>query len=189
MKSMPDRGLLNIEGKNVRLRTLSSPDVTENYVAWLNDEDTMRYLEYPCGSATLENVTEYISQYENSSSAILLGIYSCENDMHIGNIKLDPIDWKHERAVVGILVGEKSARGHGVGREAMRLCLGIAFDMMNLHRVELGVTEDNVAAIRCYESLGFVLEGRHRDGTKRADGFVDNLHYGMLVDEFAAQRS
>ena len=189
MSRMPDKVALKVEGGSVRLRPLTSSDASESYVSWLNDEDTMRYLEYPCGSATLANVDEYISRYENAESSVLLGIYIRDSDIHVGNIKLDPIDWRHDRAVVGILVGEESARGHGIGTEAMQLCLNLAFDVLKLDRVELGVTADNTAAIRCYESLGFVMEGHQRDGTRRSDGFVDNLHYGMLADEFRAQHS
>lgn len=184
---IPDRASLLIEGELVRLQPLVRSDASDRYVAWLNDPDTMRHLEYPCGDATIAGVEDYIARYENAADALLLGIYLRDNGVHVGNVKLGPILWNHRRAVTGILIGEPSARGRGVGGEAIRLCLDIAFNILKLHRVELGLTEDNVAAARCYEEAGFVQEGRLRDATRRTDGFVDDLYYSILADEYAAR--
>ena len=48
------------------------------------------------------------------------------------------------------------------GRETVRLALGYAFDVLELHRVGLRVVAYNEQAIRCFRACGFVVEGRGR---------------------------
>lgn len=102
----------------------------------------------------------------------------------IGLVHLSSIDWISRVAEFGIIVGEKSARGKGVGREATALMLGYGFRTLNLNRIWLRVTEANAAAISVYERLGFKQEGTLRSGFF-ADGALQNvLVMGLLADEW-----
>ena len=56
----------------------------------------------------------------------------------------------------------------------MRTACRVAFDVMNLHRVELTVYDWNPRAIRVYEKVGFQREGVLRDGIFKA-GRWNNL--------------
>jgi RimJ/RimL family protein N-acetyltransferase len=67
--------------------------------------------------------------------------------------------------------------------------LSFAFATLNLHRVALRVFEDNAAARRVYEKVGFVLEGRQRDGDFREGAYRDVLLYAILRREWLARRS
>ena len=64
-------------------------------------------------------------------------------------------------ATVGILVGPEY-QGKGYGSEAMRKAIRICFEELNAHKVELNVFSYNENAIKMYEKVGFVLEGRRR---------------------------
>lgn len=57
-------------------------------------------------------------------------------------------------AWIGILIGEKIARGRGVGSQAL-LFLEKEIQAAGLKRIELGVFEFNTNAIRLYEKLGY----------------------------------
>jgi len=54
----------------------------------------------------------------------------------------------------GIVIGEARARGRGIGRVAM-LELERRARAMGVERIELGVFEHNVGALRFYEKLGY----------------------------------
>ena len=64
-------------------------------------------------------------------------------------------------------------RGQGIGRRLMQRAIDAAF-AFGLTRIELTVREDNVNAIALYKSLGFDIEGLHRNAVS-IDGHYENL--------------
>lgn len=73
--------------------------------------------------------------------------------------------------------------GHGWGAEVTGLVLVHAFDVLDLHRVDLRVLAFNERAIRSYERAGFVVEGRERDSCLLDGQFHDDLIMGILADD------
>lgn len=72
-----------------------------------------------------------------------------------------------------------SHRGQGIGRRLIEATLAHAA-RKGITRVELEVRADNLSAIRLYERLGFVVEGRKRQGM-RFDGVdFDSLSMGRV---------
>lgn len=175
-----------IEGNRLYLRRVVLEDATTAYASWLNDPETTRYLESGGIHETPESLRAYIAKYLDRKDALFMALVEKAGDLHIGNIKLEPINLRHRHAVLGILIGEPSARGRGFGTEAMVLALRYAFRSLDLHRVALGVTADNLPAIRCYEKVGLHHEGRLREAVLRDHGYVDSLWMGILADEFFA---
>jgi RimJ/RimL family protein N-acetyltransferase len=81
--------------------------------------------------------------------------------VHVGNVGLKDYAKGKSEAECFIELGEKSARGKGVGRVAMEQLLDMAFGALGLERVRLGVFEFNRPAVRLYLGLGFVDDGRY----------------------------
>ncbi len=143
-------------GEKIFLRTLDVKDASAEYVAWLNDPVVNQYLE--TRQATLENIGQYIREKLESPMALFLGIFWKEMGRHIGNIKLEPIDWEKKIATMGILIGDKEYWGKGVATEATNLIVDYAFRELGLKEVRLGVIATNTAARRVYEKCGFTVE-------------------------------
>jgi RimJ/RimL family protein N-acetyltransferase len=61
-----------------------------------------------------------------------------------------------------------------------------AFSTMGLHRVSLAVFSFNERAIRSYEKVGFVVEGRAREAIFRDGRFWDEISMSMLATEWRA---
>ena len=76
-------------------------------------------------------------------------------------------------------------QGRGVGRALMNACLDYADHWANYSRVQLTVHADNARAIKLYQSLGFVYEGRLRDFSFREGGYVDAIFMGRLTASLA----
>ena len=53
----------------------------------------------------------------------------------------------------------KKYRGKGLGKQAIKDILEIAFYELKLNKVYLNVLSDNVNAIKAYEKSGFIFEG------------------------------
>ena len=86
---------MEIVGKRISLRILSSEDVGDNYVKWMRDEETVRFLESRWKTYTLENLKEYVKKINESYADYLFGIFLRESNKHIGNIKMGtPICWR-----------------------------------------------------------------------------------------------
>ena len=109
------------------------------------------------------------------------------NGRVVGNAGLHPVnDNPRQKHVcsLGISIAE-AYQGRGVGRSLMNACLDFADHWANYARVELTVHADNTRAIKLYESLGFVHEGRLRDFSFREGGYVDALLMGRLSKAMA----
>lgn len=102
----------------------------------------------------------------------------------VGDINLFEIDVRNRRASIGLSVWRQDDRNKDYGTDAMRALLGWAFREYNLHRVELSVDPSNAAAIRVYEKLGFVPEGRRREAHYSGGIFIDDITMGLLRSEF-----
>lgn len=144
-----------IIGDRIYLRELTLADATPTYCNWLNDPEVNKYLE--TRQATIDDLQAYIQKQIADPHSFFVGIFDKNNDTHIGNIKLEPIDWSKKRAIFGILIGDKNYWGKGIGTEATKLIVDYAFYTLNLNEIELGVIVDNKKAARVYEKVGFKI--------------------------------
>ena len=144
--------------KRLLLEPLSRVHVTEDYLSWLNDPDVHRFLDSK-GGYTLAQLEDYVDAL-NRRKALAWAIQIKSSKKHIGNIKVDPINAIHRNAEYGILIGDKKSWGQGYAREASERVFDLLFSRhYKINKITLGVVADNQAAIRCYEGMGFVLEG------------------------------
>ena len=78
-------------------------------------------------------------------------------------------------------------RGHG--RAILRLLNDWVFAHTDTHRFWLEVVEDNPRARHLYEALGFVVEGRVREGYAEPDGTRGSfLQMSLLRPEWETRR-
>lgn len=159
--------------------TLAALDVThaEAMLRWTSQADVAENLGLRT-EPSLERTLAYIERTKTdptySAWAIMLG------GRHVGNVILDQIDRRTERARLHIYVGGGAARGQGVGRRAVVLALDVAFGKLGLNKVWLTVHEKNAVAIAAYLAVGFTLEGTHRKEFLLDGELVDELYMGIL---------
>ena len=85
------------------------------------------------------------------------------------------IDREGRSVELGYVVA-RSARGRGVATEALRLLTDWAFRELDVLRVELGISTENVASQRVAESAGYVHEG-----TLRSIHFKQGIRQDMQI--------
>lgn len=162
-----------IEGDRIYLRELTEEDASEEYCNWINDPVVNRFLETK--SVTIEGLKLYIEGKRESSSCLFLGIFTNNTMEHIGNIKLEPIDWASKKASIGILIGDKNYWGRGICTEVVKLVTEHAFENLCLEKVDLGVMSENKAAIKCYLKAGFEIEQTKERAIKHGSKFYDKV--------------
>lgn len=151
-----------LESKRLYYKALSLENCTQEYVDWLNDEDVNYYLER-AGNYTINKLREYLTEVEKDGTILFWAIYLKENNQHIGNIKIEPVYRKHKRGEYGIMIGAKEQWGKGYAGEATKTIINYCFENEDLHKITLGVVEDNKSAVELYKKLGFILEGKYID--------------------------
>jgi RimJ/RimL family protein N-acetyltransferase len=146
-----------LHGVGVYLRILQESDVSESYVAWLNDLEITRYLEVRFRSMTRESIVDDL-RTSPDRDIYFFGIFQQGSNFHLGNIRLGPVNQQHARAGIGIVVGERSAWGRGVATEAIQLISDFGFDSLKLEKIVAGIYEPNVGSTKAFLKAGFEIE-------------------------------
>lgn len=142
-----------LESDRLYYEPLSRAHLSQRYVDWMNDSETIKYLESG-GNYSLQKLEEFLLEQEKKQ-ILFWAIRSKESGSHIGNIKIDPIDYKNLSGEYGILMGEKTEWGKGYAKEASQTIIKYCFEVLNLSQITLGVVEANINAVKLYEKLGF----------------------------------
>ena len=168
----------------LRLAAVTPEDVPL-IARWYEDADFMRRFDAsPAMPKTAVEVTKYIEEQQQSSTAFPFAVRLLENDTFIGYLEVDGILWNHGTAWISLGIGEAVHRGRGYGHAAMTLGLDFVFGELNLRRIQLTVFSYNTPAISLYERLGFRREGVFREFLHRDGELHDMLLYGLLRREW-----
>ncbi len=106
------------------------------------------------------------------------------NDNVIGEVVLNEINSDVKSANYRICIFYQEYLGKGIGKFATESILDFAFKHLKLQRVSLGVFSFNKRAVKMYENVGFVHEGRLRNAIKDKDGYGDILCMAILSSEY-----
>jgi [ribosomal protein S5]-alanine N-acetyltransferase len=178
-----------IAGPSLTLRSLSNCDIGRTYVDWLNDSEVNCFLETRHIKQDLETIREFVQNMNQSGDQLLLGIF-VEDDRHIGNIKIGPINSVHRFADISLFIGDKASWGHGYGKQAVTLLSKYGFERLGLFKICASMYEENVASRRLFLTVGFREEGFFRDHCINAQGRRTGIHCLALFElEFLARSS
>lgn len=165
------------------LRTLSDGDVTERYLNWLHDDQVTRYLEVRHSPlSTIADLLEFVRCTNSDSRSLLLGIFDRNRGVHIGNIKLGPINVYHRFADIGFFIGERGCWGEGLASEAIAAVADYAFQEMGIEKLTAGCHEENVGSVQALIRAGFAQEARLRAHVILNGKRVDKLSFGKIKE-------
>jgi RimJ/RimL family protein N-acetyltransferase len=176
-----------IYDNQLRLRAAERSDLPR-FVEWLNDPEVIEglVLYFPLSLAAEEDWFENLRKRPENERPLVIEVRQGDQWQPIGNCGFHNIDCRCRSAEVGIFIGEKAQWNKGYGSQAMKLLLKIGFETLNLNRIALDVYETNLRAIRSYEKVGFVHEGRKRQGMYLEGRYVDILQMSVLREEWFA---
>lgn len=169
-------------GERIYLRPLVLEDAEVCY-RWILDPTVSQHLNAGAYPNTKDKTEEFIRSLCNDRENVAFAIVLKENDRYIGNTGLHRINYVNRNSQFGIVIGEKDCWDKGYGTEATLLMVKYAFDVLNMHRVQLEVFESNPRGIRCYEKIGFKREGVLREGHYRNGKYDNVVVMGILRDE------
>ena len=144
-------------GERVKLRAFE-PEDAERYRAWVNDAEIARLVD----RATPVTSQQHRAWYEaltSSPANLVFAVERLQDRAFIGLVWLHEIHWRHRRAEVRIVLGDRSAWGGGHGTDALRIIRRVAFGPMNLDKLWADVLVTNPRGVAAFERAGFVREG------------------------------
>lgn len=153
----------------IYLRPLSTEDVNERYLGWLRDGQVKAYLEVDGNELQLEDIRQYILQGPESGSYYMYAICTQDDDLHIGNVKIGPIQQAHGIADLPVIIGDKEFWRKGLAEEAIRLGNQIAFERYGIRKLHGQIYRANIGSIKAYCRAGWIIEGLVR-GRYLVDG-------------------
>ena len=174
-----------IKDAEIGIRSLVAEDVTDEYVKWLNDPEVNRYLECRHTTHTLETTIKYVNSI-NDSSEILLGIFDIQDNTHIGNIKIGPINKIHKQATIGLIIGKKSYWGRGIGTKVIKYISKYATEELDLENLTAGCYECNKGSYKAFINSGWTVVGTISNYWKY--GIDDNKKTGQIIMQFQKRK-
>jgi RimJ/RimL family protein N-acetyltransferase len=156
---------------------------------WYADPEIARLARYQESPMRPEEIERFFAARVVGADALAMAVHERTTGRLIGTCAFSQMDADNGSALYHITIGEADAWGHGFGTEATSLMMDHAFGTLGLHRVALFVFEFNERAIRAYQRVGFVLEGRARQSIRRDGRWWDELAMSMLDADWQRLRA
>jgi len=161
---------MSIEGATIFLRPIAEEDATEAYVSWMNDPEVVKYTESTSCDHTVDSLREYIRHRQECPDTYFFAIIRKNDNRHVGNIKLGPVNRRHGLADVGIIVGDRTCWGQGIGSDAIQTLCDWAFAELSLVKITAGVLDVNKGSFKAFRKAGFSVEAVLHRHAKGSDG-------------------
>jgi RimJ/RimL family protein N-acetyltransferase len=170
------------------LKTFEPGDF-DQLISWIDSEELLTkwaggLFSFPL---TKESLNWYIedTNVQNESDAFVYKAVETETNETVGHISLGGLSWKNRSSRISrVLVGRTAHQGKGICQQMIRAALKIGFDELGLHRISLGVYENNKAALNCYLKSGFKIEGVARDILWFNNEYLSMIEMGILEHEW-----
>ena len=149
-----------VPGERIYLSQFNKNDIP-TLTSWFSNLETTAYVGMQGRSFLSEHETEWYEHYSKFDERNYhYAVVARDSDTLIGNVSLMDIRRPHDRAELGIVIGDPAFWGKGYGREAIRLMCDYGFTFLNLHVIYLWYVSYNVRARKSYDAAGFIETGR-----------------------------
>jgi [ribosomal protein S5]-alanine N-acetyltransferase len=174
-----------ISGEKVDLIALSEDIIdSTNWYRWFNDGESTRLMQKHYYPNTLNLQKIYFREnIEGNASKLQLGIFHKEDQLMIGIISLNEIDYINRKCELSGIIGEKKYRNMTYLMEACKLIISHAFNQLNMRKIYGGTMIKELSMLLC-RALKFKEEGVRRKDVYKNNDYNDVYLVGLLKDEF-----
>lgn len=156
-------------------------DDFEPLFAWMQSRD-YRLDSGGFNFVSREQHRRWFVAVQQAGDSLVLSVRRNSDKGLVGLVQLVNINRVYSHAELRIRL-DPGQLGKGYGTAATRLLCEHAFRDLNLHRVYLHVLASNARAVRCYEKVGFQVEGRLREHCFVDGEYQDFVVLGILASE------
>ena len=170
-----------LKGERVFLRPVEMEDAP-TIAIWENNPENWRVTNTEA-PYSLQAIIAHIENVQNIRQTGELRLLICLSDSEkpIGTVDLNNVDFKHDHAEVGILIGDTNERGKGYAQEALELLIDYADKILALHNLIAYILEDNTPSIHLFQSVGFELVGSLKEWFLDRNGRTNIRIYQLCI--------
>lgn len=145
--------------KSIDMRIFDSKDI-ETVQVWFNDFEVQRRLE------GITPINEWFNNINNNAHYFVWLAF--ENEQPVGMVMVEREDDFTGNVA---LVVKPSLRNKGYGRSIIEKVMSLP-ETKFVKKWFAGIEEDNLACIKCFQSIGYAFESAHPD----EDGYYSLIH-------------
>ena len=173
-----------LTGDRVVLRTRLDTDVPVLHAGLYDDIDTRLLVSARPWQPLPVSQSPFLPEPADDAERIaVFTVADPASDAPIGDAVLWGIDNHNRLGHLGMSL-LPAWRGRGCAGDIVRLLCRYGFQIRGLHRLQLETLSTNTAMIRTALAAGFRQEGVLRSSAWVAGQFVDEVIFGLLVDEW-----
>ena len=174
-------------GRRIKVRSLELSDVDDMYRYW-NDLEFRQFISHALPQSRSEVEERIRNSWERRKQGTdFVFAATTLDDVWLGTCGLYIKQRVSQSADLGVLITDKTKWDQGYGTDIMEVLCGIAFQILNLQRLELEVYDYNTRAIRVYSKIGFQRIGIRRRAHYMLGKYVDALLMDLLKEEFVTR--
>ena len=168
----------------ITLRAWEERDIERGFDAVMrNREHLQEFMHWMSPDYSIESSRQFISEgiaKRKAKETLGLGIFRGED--LIGSIGFVKFDWNSRRTEIGYWIS-KDDEGKGIITRATKLLIDYAFGDLDMNRIEIRCSAENVRSAAVPERLSFKKEGQLRQAEFRNGRLHDFCIYGLLRED------
>lgn len=130
-------------------------ELVDEYLKMVNDIEVQKYISHNRKKFELDSEIEWVKN-KLKEKAIIFSMIEKETNDFIGNVEIMHI--KNKIGEIGIAITPLKQNKH-FGQEAISKLIDYALNVLKLEGLDLNVYNFNQRGIKCYEKVGFVIDG------------------------------
>ena len=165
------------------------PNDFQQLIDWIDTEELLikwsgSLFSFPL---TIKSLEWYVKDTNvlDESDAFVYKAVDTETGIVVGHMSLGGLSWKNRSSRISRVLVSPDAQQKGICQQMTKAVLKIGFEELGLHRIGLGVYENNKAALNCYLKSGFNIEGVSRDILWYNGEFLSMVEMAILEAEWS----
>ena len=173
-----------LEGNKCKIINIKSDDNIDDIVGWLNDSVINRFLEARFFKHSISSQALYIQNQLRSPRNYYLAIIDKETNLRVGTCNIEH-DFHNSKAIIGLMIGDKTAWGKGLGTDAVKLMMKFCCNQLNVKKISAGVIDGNTASSKIFLRNGFHVESILEKESKNLNNvFSDVIRYAYFNENY-----
>ena len=171
---------IRIEGRFTAIRPFREWDITDAYLSWLNDSETMRYSNQRFITHTRKSALDYLTSFVGTSNRFF-AVEDSNTSKVIGTMTAYYLE--REGVVdLGILVGDKASAGKGFGKDCWCAMIEWLQNQDNVRKITAGTVSINEPMLALMRSSKMLEDGRRKKHQIIDGQPVDVLYAAIFTD-------
>ncbi len=169
-----------LKGKTIALRAVEPADLDlllkwENHSPYWELSGTLAPYSRNLMERYIDNAQQSI--YEAGQQRFMI---DTKDGQTIGTVDIFDFDPFHQRAGIGILIGDEKKRNNGFASESLQVLINYCFEYLNLRQLYCNILEENQPSIRLFQKCGFEITGHKKAWIRSGSRYKDEYFLQLL---------